>query len=162
MRNSPCPNSFIGTEPAPPVALLASRAGMWGDEATNTSHKAGAKANSEGCRLEAIWVSSCPRQLLLLLLVPTLTLQAPHTQFSPSLSSLPFSLQVQFLLSPLEIQGLTLTIHTASTRFSVSGTKAGPLHPWWPHQQRCWLLSGQGESYLSSFCIVAGVILLLL
>lgn len=99
---------------------------MWGDEATSTGHRAEAQARSEGCRLETIWVSSCPRQLLLLLLVLTLTLQALHTQFSPPLSSLPFSLQVQLLLPSVKIQALTQPIPTASISFSLSGTKAGP------------------------------------
>lgn len=112
---------------------------MWGDEATSTSHGAGAKGRPEGYRLGTIWMSSCPRQLLLLLLVLTLTLQALHTQFFPLLSSLLFSLHLLF--PPLKIQGLTQPIHASSSPL-LSGTKAEPLH-WWPHKQEFWPLPEQ-------------------
>lgn len=142
--------------PIPAVACPTSsftgcRTEMWGDEATSTSHGAGAKARSEGYRLGTIWVSSCPRQLLLLLLVLTLTLQALHTQFFPPLSSLPFSLQVQLLFPSLKTQGLTEPIHAASHPSSLSGTKAGPLH-WWPHKQEfCCCQSNERPHYTMTF-----------
>lgn len=100
----------------PTSGFTGCRTEMWGDEATSTSHGAGAKARSEGYRLGTIWVSSCPRQLLLLLLVLTLTLQALHTQLFPPLSSLPFSLQVLF--PSLKTQELTQPIHAASNSSS--------------------------------------------
>lgn len=128
---------------SPTSAFTGCRAGLWGDEATSTSHRAGAEARSEGCRLGTIWVSSCPRQLLLLLLVLTLTLQALYTQFSPPLSSLPFPLRFLLLLPSLEIWGLTQSICTARISFSLSATKTCPPSPWWPRQQRCWLLPGR-------------------
>lgn len=108
---------------SPTSAFTGFRIRLWGDETMSTSHRAGAEARSEGCRLETIWVSSCPRQILLLLLVLTLTLQALHTQFSPAHSSLLSPLQVLLLLPSLEIQGLTQPICTASISFSLSATK---------------------------------------
>lgn len=147
----------------PTSGFTGCRTEMWGDEATGTSHGAGDKARSEGYRLGTIWVSSCPRQLLLLLLVLTLTLQALHTQFFPPLSSLPFLLQLLF--PSLKTQGLTQPIHAASSSSSFSGTKAESLH-WWPHKLKCWLLLEQCETTLhndlSLFCILAGVMHLLL
>lgn len=117
----PLPSQWYRASPT--SAFIGFRTGLWGDETMSTSHRDGAEARSEGCRLETIWVSSCPRQILLLLLVLTLTLQALHTQFSPPLSSLLFPLQVLLLPPSLEIQGLTQPIYTASISFSLSATK---------------------------------------